>query len=59
MLFTQLKFIIMEIPIFAVIANWKHNKAKRIIDKLKSDGWNLTNKNQGLFTTTYSFTKII
>lgn len=49
----------MEIPIFAVIANWKHNKAKRIIDKLKSDGWNLTNKNQGLFTTTYSFTKII
>jgi len=49
----------MDIPIFTVVYNWKIKKARKIIDKLASDGWALTNKNRGFFSTTYSFSKII
>lgn len=49
----------MDIPIFTVVYNWKIKKAQKIIDRLISDGWTLTCKNRGFFSTTYSFSKII
>ncbi len=49
----------MEIIVNTLIPYWKPKKSKKVISKMNSDGWILIHKENGFFSTTYSFSKII
>jgi len=49
----------MYITVHIKIPYRKVIKAKNTITQMSNEGWTLTDKNRGFFSTTYSFSKII